>query len=262
MTYTIEDKRIPSTGYYTPEESRKPYPNGYGKYAREGITIHWWNSPDKVKDSDHDKIVEYIRSKLDKPPEKRGSVNYVVSNKKVTLMVDPDNVAWASQGGNPTTISIECSPHLNDEGYKRLGWLINQLDERYKRKLTLYPHSHWFTTECPGTLSLARMRREADAFKSKKGVVMLTTNGLNVLFRFLFGRAPDAAAKRRYVGKMSFDQANKDILGSDEYKTIQDKAKSGVLDVSKHLPADIRKVYKSPATVKAKPLARGLYEVK
>lgn len=153
--YKIHQKLAKRSNYHLPDEARKYY----GKYARDGITVHWWNSPSRIKDSDHDVIVNYIYNK------KGGSVNYVLSNNKITLMVNPDNVAWASQSGNPTTISIEFSPHLNAEGYKKAGWLIKELESRYGKGLRLFKHAYWFFTECPGNLDLNRMRSEADKWK-------------------------------------------------------------------------------------------------
>lgn len=158
MSYPIEIRSASKNGWHTPVEARAYY----GKYSRDGLTIHWWHDPSKVKDSDHDNIVNYI---LTKAKNGTGSVNYVASNHKITMLVNPDDVAWASQSGNPTTISIEFSPHLNDEGYKRGGWLISELEKRYNRTLKLYPHSHWFNTSCPGNISLERLRKEADKFK-------------------------------------------------------------------------------------------------
>lgn len=155
MSYSIESKPASKNGYHTPAQA-KAY---YGKYNRTGITVHWWGDPKLNPDKAHDNIVSYIRGKASKGV---GSVNYVLSNTKITMLVHPDNVAWASQGGNPTTVSIEFSPHLNSEGYKKAGWLIWQLEKRYGRKLTLYPHKYWFSTACPGSLSLNRMRDEAN----------------------------------------------------------------------------------------------------
>lgn len=163
MNYPIEIKICSKNGWHTPSEA-KSY---YGRYSRDGVTVHWWNSPDKVKDSDHDNIVNYIAGKASRG---QGSVNYVISNKKITLMVNPDNVAWASQSGNPTTVSIECSPHLNAEGYKKVGWVCNELfnktNGRYRKALRLWRHSDWFSTACPGTIDLKRIKVEADKWAS------------------------------------------------------------------------------------------------
>jgi hypothetical protein len=158
MSYKIEIKPASKNGYHTPSEA-KAY---YGRYSRDGVCEHWWNSPDKVKDSDHNSIVNYI---LGKASRGEGSVNYVLSNKKITLLVNPDNVAWASQSGNPTTVSVEFSPHLDAEGYKKAGWLINELfnkkDGRYRKSPRLWKHSDFFATACPGSLSTSKMLAEA-----------------------------------------------------------------------------------------------------
>lgn len=160
--YDILEIRLANKkGWHTPAEA-KAY---YGKYSRDGITWHWWNTPSAVKDSDHDNICNYI---LNKAANGTGSVNYVLSNKKITLIVNPDNVAWASQGGNPTTISVELSPHLNAEGYKKAGWLFNELEGRYGKTLKHYKHSDWFSTACPGTIDINRIKTEAKKWKDGK----------------------------------------------------------------------------------------------
>lgn len=159
MSYQIEVRLANKKGWHTPAEAQAYYK----RYSREGITVHWWGAPSSNPDSAHDNIVNYILGKANKGT---GSVNYVLSNNKITMMVAPDNVAWASQSGNPTTVSIEFSPHLNDEGYKKAGWLIKELEGRYGRGLRLYPHNHWIATQCPGSLDLNRMRREADKWKA------------------------------------------------------------------------------------------------
>lgn len=159
MGYPIEIRLASKNGWHTPEEARRYY----GRYSRDGLTVHWWNSPDKVVDGDHDNICNYI---LGKASRGAGSCNYVLSNNKITLLVNPDNVAWASEGGNPTTVSVEFSPHLNDEGYKKAGWLLNELEGRYGKVLRLYKHKDWVpSTACPGHLSLDRIRQEADKWK-------------------------------------------------------------------------------------------------
>ena len=151
MSYNIEIRLADKNGFHTPAEALK----FYKRYRRDGPTIHWWNAKNLVTDDDHDNIVNYI---LGKARRGVGSVNYVLSNKKITLVVNADNVAWASQAGNPTTVSIECSPHLNAEGYKKLAWLINELfnpvNGRYRQKPGYWKHSDWFTTACPGTISM------------------------------------------------------------------------------------------------------------
>lgn len=161
-SYTIEIKTVSKNGWFTPAEAR----SYYGRYDRSGITLHWWNTPDKVAKgvAAHNGIVSYFAGQAEQGIK---SVNYVVSDYKISLLVGPDNVAWCSESGNPTTVSIECDPHLGVEGYKRLGWLIDQLEQRYNRSLSLYRHSNWNpSTACCGTISEGRARQEANNWKS------------------------------------------------------------------------------------------------
>lgn len=157
--YNIETKLCSKAGWFTPSEAR----NYYGRYARNGITVHWWGGGERA--DKHDSIVNYFlaQAKLGNK-----SVNYVVSDKKITMMVTPDNVAWASQSGNPTTVSIEFQPTLGAEGYKKGGWLIWQLELRYKKGLNLYKHSQWFATQCPGSVSPTKLRAEANKWRAGK----------------------------------------------------------------------------------------------
>lgn len=156
-SYGIEIKVASKNGWFTPTEAR----SYYGRYDRSGITVHWWG--DGTGASNHDNIVNYMLNGAEQGVK---SVNYVLSDNKITLLVNPDNVAWASQSGNATTVSIEFQPTLGSEGYKKGGWLIDQLEQRYARSLQLLPHSYWFQTACPGSIDINRLRAEADKWKS------------------------------------------------------------------------------------------------
>lgn len=157
MSYPIESRPASKNSWFTPAESNAYYKT---RYAREGITVHWWGGGESA--GQHDNIVNYFAAQ---GTQGKKSVNFVVSDNKITQMVDADNVAWCSQAGNPTTISIEFQPTLSAEGYKRGGWLINELEKRYGRTLSLYPHSHWAATSCPGSIDINRLRAEANNFK-------------------------------------------------------------------------------------------------
>lgn len=155
--YPIEIKICSKNGWSTPQEAM----GIWGRYSREGVTIHWWG--DGTGADNHDNIVNYF---LGQANAGNKSVNYVVSDRKITLMVSPDMVAWCSTAGNPTTISVEHQPTLGDEGYKRSGWLLWQLEGRYGKRLNLYPHNHWNATSCPGSININRIRAEADKWAS------------------------------------------------------------------------------------------------
>lgn len=163
--YKIDEVKPAShNAWFTPAES-----NAYYKtpYSREGITVHWWGGGQQ--EDQHDGIVNYFLAQAEARVK---SVNFVCSDKKITQMVDPDNVAWCSNNGNPTTISIEFEPGLSDEGYKRGGWLIATLEKKYGHKMNLYPHSKWYATACPGNIDINRLRSEAD--KASGGTVPAT----------------------------------------------------------------------------------------
>lgn len=152
--FPIEIKICSKNGWSTPQEAPSIWST---PYARTGVTIHWWG--DGTGADNHDNIVNYF---LGQAQAGNKSVNYVLSDSKITLMVSPDNIAWCSNNGNPTTISIECQPTLGAEGYKKAGWLVWQLEGRYGRRMDIFPHSKWFQTACPGTIDLGRISAERD----------------------------------------------------------------------------------------------------
>ena len=156
--YSVEIKLASKSGWSTPQEAKGIWAT---PYSREGVTIHHWG--DGSGASNHDNIVNYF---LGQANAGNKSVNYVVSDNKITLRVSPDNIAWCSNNGNPTTISIEHQPTLGAEGYKKSGWLVDQLEERYGRLLSIYPHSKWIGTACPGSIDLNRIRVEANKWKT------------------------------------------------------------------------------------------------
>ena len=156
--YPIEIKMASKNAWFTPQESN----NYYGtRYAREGVTVHWWG--DGTGADNHDNIVNYFLSQAEQGVK---SVNYVVSDNKITLMVSPDNVAWCSGSGNPTTVSIEHQPTLGAEGYKKSGWLIWQLEERFGHQLSIYPHNKWQQTACPGSINLDKIAQEVNRWRT------------------------------------------------------------------------------------------------
>ena len=152
--YTLDIQLCSKNGWFTPDEAR----NYYGKYSRDGITVHWWG--DGTGADNHDNIVRYLNGKG--AAGQAPTANYVLSDAKITKCVEPENVAWTSGNGNATTIGVETQPTLGAEGYKKWGWLVMTLEQRFGKTLRLYPHNYWMTTQCPGTLSLDRIRQEAD----------------------------------------------------------------------------------------------------
>lgn len=158
-SYEIEFVLAPKQSWFTPAESNNYYAT---KYDRSGVCLHWWGGGQGA--DSHDAIVRYF---LAQGEQGQKSVNYVVSDRKITLMVNPDMVAWCQQAGNPRNISIECQPTLGPEGYKRLGWLIEQLEQRYGHQLSLHRHSEFFATACCGTIAEPRAAEEVVKWRNK-----------------------------------------------------------------------------------------------
>ena len=161
-SYVVEIKRASTAGYFTPSQAR----SYYGKYSRDGVTYHWWNSPDRIGGSaaDHDSIVNYLNGRA--AAGQAPTVNYVLSEPKLTLCVSPENVAWTSSAGNPTTVGVECTPHFTDAFYKKAGWLHDQLEQRFGKRLAIYVHFEWQPgTQC-SPMNKSRIRQEADKWRS------------------------------------------------------------------------------------------------
>lgn len=151
--YSIETKIASKNGWLTPAEARA----FYGKYSRSATTVHWWGLPGQT--GNHDQTVNFLLGSADRGVS---SANYVVSDSKITMLVHPDNVAFASTSGNPVSVSIEFQPTLGAEGYKKGGWLIRELEKRYGVDMHLYPHNYWNSTQCPGTISIDRLVQETN----------------------------------------------------------------------------------------------------
>jgi hypothetical protein len=165
-SYAVEVRRASKAGYFTPAEAR----NYYGKYDRSGVTYHWWNSPDRIGGdaAAHDSIVNYLngRAAIGQAP----TVNYVISEPKLTLCIDPENVAWTSSAGNPTTIGVEGTPHFTDAYYRKLGWFHDQMEQRFGRTLAIFVHFDWQPGTACSPLVKSRIRQEADKWKAERNI--------------------------------------------------------------------------------------------
>lgn len=155
-SYGIEIKPVSSNGYFTPAQT-KAY---YGRYDRSGYCVHWWGNGQGA--DGHDGIVNYLTGQASAG---NVSANYVLSDNKISLLVNPDYAAFCQGSGNATEVSVETQPTLGDEGYKKHGWLKQQLEGRYGRILAIHPHNFWQQTACPGTISLDRIEQETDKWR-------------------------------------------------------------------------------------------------
>lgn len=158
MDYDIEIRIASKNGWFTPDESQ----GWYSRYSRDGVAVHWWG--DGTGADNHDNIVNYI---LNQASLGNKSANYVVSDNKITMLVNPDNVAFCTFSANAYSISIEHQPTLGTEGYKKSGWLVWQLRQRYNKNLWVNGHSQLVGgTACPGTIDMGRIEAEAQKWAS------------------------------------------------------------------------------------------------
>lgn len=163
-SYAIEQVLASKAGWFTPAEAR----SYYGKYSRDGVTYHWWNSPDQIGGdaAAHDSIVRYLNGRA--AAGQAPTANYVASETKLTLCVSPDNVAWTSSNGNSTTIGVEGSPHFTEAYYKKLGWLHDQLEQRYGKTLAIYVHFEWQAGTTCSPLVKQKIRDYANQWKAER----------------------------------------------------------------------------------------------
>lgn len=130
MSYTLEEQ-------FNSPNYRPGRPEG----SPNVIVIHHWGSDGQ---SHNGVIRELCRPDVEK------SAHYIVSGKRVTCIVDPDDRAWhAGPNGNPRGIGIECRPECDAETFRTVAELIHDLRATYGH-LPLKGHRDIMATECPG----------------------------------------------------------------------------------------------------------------
>lgn len=110
------------------------------------IVIHWWNSPDKA--GTFDQTVNYLKGANDT------SIHFVVSDTRITQMVNLNNTAFHAMGANPISIGIEVDPRTPGKTLETTGALVRFIRELLKKDLPLSRHSDHVQTACPGTINL------------------------------------------------------------------------------------------------------------
>lgn len=121
--------------------------------------IHWWGSP--TAGYTHDGVVNTFLGK------ENYSVNFVVSDNRVTLMVPLNQNALTTGRRNPYGWKTENDPNLSEQGYKTLGFL-HYLVEKLNPKLAGEPirlHKEFMATAC-SELDPKKVRDYADKFKN------------------------------------------------------------------------------------------------
>lgn len=134
----------------------------YGKpYLPIESHTHWWGEPGKA--GTHDGNVSHIKNTNDL------SVNFVVSEKRITLMVPLNKIALTTGARNPYAWKSENDPTLTDWQYKTMGYL-HYIVEKLNPNLVNEPirlHKEFYATSC-SQIDRGKVREYAEAFRTGK----------------------------------------------------------------------------------------------
>lgn len=128
-------------------------------YAPIESHVHWWNSPGQG--GTHDGNVNHIKN------TQYLSVNFVVSEKRITLMVPLNKLALTTGQRNPDAWKSENDPTLSEWQYKTMGYL-HYIVEKLNPSLVNEPirlHKEFSATGC-SEIDTGKVRAYAEAFRS------------------------------------------------------------------------------------------------
>ncbi len=133
----------------------------YYKVAYKPIELHahWWGSPNAG--STHDGTVSHLKNTTDL------SVNFVLSENRITKMVKLTTLAYTTGQRNPYGWKIETDPKLTEGVYKTLG-ALTYIVEKKNPRLANEPirlHKEFMSTAC-SEIDVAKVRAYANKFVS------------------------------------------------------------------------------------------------
>lgn len=201
----------------------------------------------------------------------QASAHYGVEDGTVHQYVAEEDTAWhaGTMAMNVRSIGIEHSAAPNRPASARTietsAKLVAAICKRHSipcDRTHIIKHSEVVATQCPGTIPIDDIVKLAKAIM-KGGEDMISIGGLNRIYRLRLGRAPDASAKKTYVGKMTEDAVDSSVMKSKEYKDLVAAAKKGKVNITRFAPEDIRNVTPELVPEKvAKPGSAEYVEVK
>lgn len=134
---------IEDPDYFTPAQTLDWYKRGRNIQT---IVIHWWNTPEKA--GTFDQTINYLKQANDT------SIHFIVSDTRITQMVNLNNTAFHAMGANPISVGIEVDPKVPGRTYETTGALVRFIREILNSDLPLSKHSDHVSTSCPGTLNV------------------------------------------------------------------------------------------------------------
>lgn len=119
-------------------------------------------------------------------------------------------------------------------------------DQALKGITMVYGHREVSTlgTECPARIMEKRdhiINLINSSEEEKKD--MVTSAGVDRIFRFRLGREADQGALKTYTGKHTDDELDKIVKASSEYKNLVKRYEAGERFAKNHLPSGIRDQY-------------------
>lgn len=121
--------------------------------------VHWWGAPDQA--GSHDGNATHLFNTKDL------SVNFVVSENRITLMVPLDRIALTTGQRNPYAWKSENDPTLTEQQYKTMGYL-HYIVEKLNPSLLNEPirhHKEFMNTSC-SEIDKAKVRFYAEQFRT------------------------------------------------------------------------------------------------
>ena len=212
---------------YTPE-SQVPYIYGMPRTI-DGVTYHWWGDP--AQQPQFMGIVNWLCR-----ADGNSSAHVVGETGRVAWIVDTANAAWhaGNARGNATTVGYECNPRLTDGDYETMGEFHYDMEKAYDKRLPIYVHKEWTPTSC-SPIDKNRIRAIADRFH--QGVPTVSEQQIRTLFLSILEREPDTGGMSHYKNQAAngwtVDQIKADILGSAEYKTLQERKRREAEEAAK-----------------------------
>ena len=121
--------------------------------------LHWWGLPGQA--GTHDGNVNYIKNTKDL------SVNFVLSENRITLMVPINKIALTTGRRNPYAWKVENDPTLSEQQYKTMGYLV-YIVEKLNPVLVNEPlrlHKEFSSTSC-SEIRKDKVRDYAEKFRT------------------------------------------------------------------------------------------------
>lgn len=119
----------------------------------EIVVGHWWGDPNQNPSLQG--VVNWLCN-----PASQVSAHYVASENQVVQLVREADAAWHARQANPFSIGIEINPNTSETTYRTVAQIVRELRQKYGN-MPITGHNTYVSTQCPGTIDLAKIDRYA-----------------------------------------------------------------------------------------------------